>query len=88
MKKTDVRMIVLVIYLQVVLVIYFWLLIPIITKSKDLAPTKVPSLSISGLKEAGILFNGKGKEWTEYPQEPDISTFTFGQTDPIQIITK
>ena len=83
MKKPEVKSIVLIIYLQIILALYFWLLYPALAKPKGLAQTNVPSLSISGLREANTLFANKGKLWMEYPKEPDLSNYTFGQTDPI-----
>lgn len=84
MKKTDIKSVILIIYLQIILAMYFWLLFPALKKSKDLAPSTIPSLSTSGLREANMLVTNKGKEWIEYPSEPDLSLYTFGQTDPIQ----
>ena len=83
MKKTDIKSIILIVYLQVALILYFWLLYPALVKPKDLAPTSVPSLSLSGLREDNMLFTSKENEWTELPSEPDLSVYTFGQTDPI-----
>lgn len=82
-KPENIKSIVLIVYLQIILVLYFWLIYPAIAKPKGLTPTNVPSLSISGLTEANNLFTSFGKEWTEYPIEPELSNYTFGQTDPI-----
>ncbi len=85
MKKPEVKLFILVIYLQAILVLYFWFLYPALAGSKNLASTNIPALSVSSLREANLLFMEKGKEWKEYPQEPDLSIYAFGQTDPIQI---
>lgn len=84
MKKPEVKSIILIIYLQIILALYFWSVYPSLEKAKDLTPTNVPSLSVSGLRDANILFKDKGKEWTYFPTEPNLSNYTFGQTDPIQ----
>lgn len=83
MKKTDVKLIILVIYLQLLLILYFWMVFPSLTKPKDLSPTEIPVLSITNLREANNLFTSKGKEWLQQPDEPNLSNYTFGQTDPI-----
>ncbi len=84
MKKTEIRLIILVIYLQIVLIIYFISLYPALEKPKNLPPTQIPLLSTANLKEAQNLLSNKGKVWISYPQEPDISSYTFGQSDPIK----
>lgn len=83
MKKPETKLIVLIIYLQIILAVYFWLLYPALAKPKSIAPTEVPSLSVSGLNTAKTLFTKSGKERIEFPKEPDLSNYTYGQTDPI-----
>jgi uncharacterized protein with PQ loop repeat len=83
-KQKNIKNIILSIYLIIIFGIFAWLIIPTIIKPKYLTPTNIPSLSLSGLREASLLFTNFGKEWVGYPEEPNISVYTFGQTDPIQ----
>ena len=83
-KQENIKTVVLIVYLQIILALYFWLLYPALAKPKGLMPTNVPSLSVSGLREASDLFTRHGKTWTEFPTEPDLSNYVFGQTDPIR----
>jgi hypothetical protein len=83
MKKTDVKSIILIIYLQLMLILYFWLIFPSLTKPKDLAPTEIPVLSVTEIREVNLLFTNKGKESLQQPSEPNLSNYTFGQADPI-----
>ena len=82
-KGSNIKLVFLIVYLVILIAIYFRLVYSIISKPKDLAPTKIPSLSITELKNANILFEKSGKQWSGLPSEPDISTYTFGQRDPM-----
>lgn len=82
-KQGNLKYILLIVYLAVILGIFTALVYPVIPKPKAMVPTKIPSLSVSGLREANTLFNNYGKVWTQYPTEPDPSNYTFGGKDPL-----
>jgi len=84
MKKVNKIAIILGVYIAVILLIYASMFYPATVKPKSLIPTNIPSLSISGLKEVDSLFSSYGKVWIGYPEKPDLSQFTFGQTNLIQ----
>ena len=84
MKKANhIVIIILGIYVVIILGIYISLVYPATIKPRGLVQTKIPSLSISGLKEVDSLFSSYGKVWIGYPVKPDLSQFIFGQTNPI-----
>lgn len=80
-KKTDNWMVIMSVYLLAVLVVYLWLIYPALAKPKILKKTDVPSLSVSGIREADILFTSMGKEWVGYASEPDLTKYIFGQNE-------
>ena len=82
-RQGNLKYILFITYLTIILCIFIALVYPIILKPRELAPTKIPSLSVSGLREANSLFNNFGKTWTQYPTEPNLSNYTFGGKDPL-----
>ena len=82
-KNINIKTIILFVYICLFLGIYLWFVHPVFIKPTQLTATNVPSLSISRLKEADSLFSSYEKGWEQFPTEPDISSFSFGQTDPI-----
>lgn len=84
MKKTNqIIPLLLAVYVIAILVLYFWMIYPALVKPRGLIQTKIPSLSVSGMKEVDKLFSDNEKVWIGYPSRPDLSKFSFGQTDPI-----
>jgi hypothetical protein len=65
--------------------IYVWIIYPALIWPKNLQVTDIPSLSISGLNETKELFTTLGKISIEAPEEPDLSSYVFGLTNPIVI---
>ncbi len=82
-KPKNIIYILLVIYIVIIAGIYIYLVYPALAKPKGLAQTKVPSLSVTQLKEADGLLSTYGKVWVGYPEKPDLSKYVFGQTNPI-----
>ena len=82
-KSINIKVIILVVYIFLFLTVFIWIIHPALFRPTELTQTEVPSFSVTKLKEAGSLFSSYGKSWIEFPTEPDINTYIFGQTDPI-----
>lgn len=70
-------------YVVIILGVYFSLVYPTTIRPRVIVQTKIPALSITGLKEVDELFSNYGKLWVGYPAKPDLTKFSFGQKDPI-----
>jgi hypothetical protein len=82
-RQRNYKYIFLIVYITIIIGIYSALVYPIIPEPKELTPTIIPSLSVSGIKDVNILFNNYGKTWTQYPSKPDLSNYTFSGKDPL-----
>ncbi len=82
-KKIEINTVILAAYLILFVGIFLWLLRPVVFGPTGLSQSKVPSLSVSRLNEATSLFSKHGKRWDEFPSEPNINNYSFGQAEPI-----